>query len=127
MSSQEALGPVQKITQVVVDKFMLLDDLFKGMVFGVGAVVVVVLTAIILIKIMLMSQENSKTETETTTPRVGKKGNLLSSKQNAKSTSIASSAEEKDLHAHLLSRKVIPIESNGEYEEEMEISLMEED
>ncbi|SCU82310.1 LAFA_0C10440g1_1 [Lachancea sp. 'fantastica'] len=126
MSSQEALGPVQKLTQVLVDKFMLLDDLLKGIVFGIGAVVVVILTAIILIKIMLMSQEGSS-KTETEKPRATEKGNSVSSKQTAKSTSIASSAEEDDPHAHLLSRKVIPIESNGDYEEEMEISLMEED
>ncbi|SCU79815.1 LAME_0B00474g1_1 [Lachancea meyersii CBS 8951] len=109
-------------TQSLVAKFMLLDDLLKGLIFGVGAVIVVILTAIFLIKIMLMSQEGREPEVEAS--HIDGKKELRSS---AKSTSIASPAEEENPHAHLLSRKVIPLRSTTDYEEEIEISVVEED
>ncbi|SCV02528.1 LAMI_0H00210g1_1 [Lachancea mirantina] len=117
-----------------VNWFMLLDDVFKGMVFSIGVLVVVLTTALILIKVALMGADE-ETGTSERKERIIKARKAAAEAEakgrppsTAKSTSVATTSEEpQDEHEHLLSRTIIPIKSNDEYEEEFEISVMEED
>ncbi|KAM3163209.1 hypothetical protein ACU8KH_01668 [Lachancea thermotolerans] len=130
MADKDALRlgeTAQSIVNKIFSRFMLLDALFRGMVFGVGVLVVVFLTAVLLIKIMLASQENGKAKAKS-----GNRDTSPSSVDNAKSgdqksRNAKSSALNDEDHAHLLSRKVIPINSTDDFTEELEISVMEED
>lgn len=95
---------------------MLLDDLFRGMIFGVGVLVVVFLTAALFIKIMLSSQEQAQPSTKTKRAEKGSRN-----KGTANTTAL------NEEHGHIVSRKIIPIKSTEDFSEELEISVMEED
>ncbi|CUS20855.1 LAQU0S01e16138g1_1 [Lachancea quebecensis] len=125
MADKDALRlgeTAQSIVNKIFSRFMLLDALFRGMIFGVGVLVVVFLTAVLLIKIMLASQENGRAKA-----KLEKQGASSSPTSDARSTNANSSALNDEDHAHLLSRKVIPIKSTDDFTEELEISVMEED
>lgn len=94
---------------------------------GIPAGVVNIISGFGKIKIMLASQENGKAKAKS-----GNRNTSPSSVDNAKSgdqksRNAKSSALNDEDHAHLLSRKVIPINSTDDFTEELEISVMEED
>ncbi|SCU78975.1 LADA_0A08966g1_1 [Lachancea dasiensis] len=120
MSSEKTTSVSKLFSEALISRFMVLDDLVKGLIFGVGAVFLAIFTAVLFIKATLMSQG------EPNTTEVEEKAAVKESSGTA--TGVAKgSKEEQELHAHLLSRKVVPIRSSADYEEEMEISVMEED
>ncbi|SCU84148.1 LANO_0C00584g1_1 [Lachancea nothofagi CBS 11611] len=124
MNSDKASKVSESLMNILFSKFIMLDDLVKGLIFGVGAVFVVILTSIFLIKIMLMSQEQPKKKGETEEKNDKQ---LSNGRSTAASTAVGKASDEAEHAEHLLSRKVIPLRSNADFEEEMEISVMEED
>ncbi|SCW01447.1 LAFE_0D12772g1_1 [Lachancea fermentati] len=129
----------------VLSGFSLLDDLVKGIIFGIGLLIVVALTAIVLIKIMLMTPDSESAKVAQRPSKISKaaektqKVEPLSEKSAGKSLrssnagavennahSTGSVLDEEPEGSTLLSRKVIPLKSDEDYEEELEISVLEE-
>lgn len=113
------------ITNFAVTKFLALDDLFKGMVAGVIMLVILGITVVGMIKFMLWSTGDSidgKTEVEKQREQKEQENpgrEAVSEKGETTATSKGSSK--------LISRRIVQLQSDDEYEEELEISIIEED